>query len=88
MILDKVLSEERTAAYATTIQDINRDWSDCNECNWYKSKQYIMFGVRLYKPVLQLQAYAHAESEGTKDQNCSCFRFVLLLEICKSRACQ
>ena len=41
-VLDKVLSDERSAAYATSIDDINRHWSDCNDCNWYKSKQTIL----------------------------------------------
>ena len=47
MILDKVLTDERTAAYATTIDDINQWWLDCKECNWYKSKQTILSEARL-----------------------------------------
>ena len=47
MILDKVLTEERSAAYATSIDDINLWWLDCKECNWYKSKQTILSGARL-----------------------------------------
>ena len=46
MILDKVLSDERSTAYATTIDDINRWWSDCQECNWYKSKETILSEAR------------------------------------------
>ena len=47
MILDKVLTDERSAAYVTTIDDINLLWSDCKECNWYKSKRMILSDVRL-----------------------------------------
>ena len=47
MVLDKVLNDDRTAAYATTIDDINRKWLDCKECNWYKSKQTIMSEARV-----------------------------------------
>ena len=47
MILDKVLTNERTTAYATTINDINRWWLECKECNWYKSKQSILSEARL-----------------------------------------
>ena len=46
LIQDKVLSDERTTAYVTTIQDINKNWLECKECNWYKSKQTILL-VRL-----------------------------------------
>ena len=46
-IQDKVLTDERSAAYATTINDINRWWLDCKECNWYKSKQTILSEARL-----------------------------------------
>ena len=45
--LDKVLTDERSAASATTIADINRFWLDCKECNWYKSKQTILSEARL-----------------------------------------
>ena len=44
--LDKVLSDERSAAYATTINDINLWWLDCKECNWYKSKQTFLSEAR------------------------------------------
>ena len=47
MYLDKVLSDERSSAYVTDIQDINRLLLDCKECNWYKSKQMILSEVRL-----------------------------------------
>ena len=47
MILDKVLTDERSAAYASTINHMNRWWSDCKECKWYKSKQTILSDVRL-----------------------------------------
>lgn len=47
MILDKVLSDERTTAYASTIDDINRRWLDCKECNWYKSDQGLNGQARL-----------------------------------------
>ena len=47
IILDKVLSDERTAAYATTIDDINRRWLNCKDCDWYKSKQTIMSEAKL-----------------------------------------
>ena len=47
MILDKVLSDERSTAYATTIEDINKWWLECKECNWYKSEQSILSEARL-----------------------------------------
>ena len=47
MILDKVLTDERTTAYASTIEDINTWWSDCKDCNWYKSEQNILSEARL-----------------------------------------
>ena len=47
MINDKVLSDERSTAYATTIGDINIEWSDCKDCDWYKSKQTILSEARL-----------------------------------------
>ena len=37
MIREKVLNDERKAALATTVQDINFGWLDCKECNWYKA---------------------------------------------------
>ena len=42
MVLDKVLSDERTTAYASDIDDITYWWSDCKDCNWYKSRQMIL----------------------------------------------
>ena len=47
MVLDKVLTDERSAAYVTTISDINRWWLECKECNWYKSKENILSEARL-----------------------------------------
>ena len=47
MVLDKVLTDERSAAYATTIEDINRWWLECKECNWYKSEQSILSEARI-----------------------------------------
>ena len=47
VVLDKVLNDDRTAAYATTIDDINRKWLDCKECNWYKSQQTILSEARV-----------------------------------------
>ena len=42
LILDKVLSDRRSAAYATTIDDINTYWLNCRECgDWYKSEEII-----------------------------------------------
>ena len=38
MILDKVLSDDRSVAYTSTISDINYYYMECKECNWYKSK--------------------------------------------------
>ena len=46
MVLDKVLTDERSAAYVTTIDDINRWWLECKECNWYKSRQSILSEAR------------------------------------------
>ena len=45
-ILDKVLSDERSTAYADTIDNIDRFWLDCKECNWYKSKETIASEAR------------------------------------------
>ena len=42
MVLDKVLSDERSTAYVTTIDDINDNWLDCKECDWFKSKETIL----------------------------------------------
>ena len=42
MVLDKVLSDERTTAYVTSIGVINENWLNCKECNWFKSKQSIL----------------------------------------------
>ena len=47
MIQDKVLSDERTNAYVTTIDDIRRYWLLCKECNWYKSEQTFLSEARL-----------------------------------------
>ena len=47
MILDKVLSDERSAAYASSINEINRNWLNCKECNWYKSAKTIFSEARL-----------------------------------------
>ena len=40
VIQDKVLSDERTAA--TTISHINRWWSNCKDCDWYKSTDPVL----------------------------------------------
>ena len=47
MIMEKVLSDERTTAYAESINDINNLWLNCKECNWYKSEQTILSEERL-----------------------------------------
>ena len=51
MIQEKVLSDERSTAYLSTIDDINRWWSDCKECDWYKSKETILSeaGLKIYE---------------------------------------
>ena len=46
-VQEKVLSDERNTAYATTTDDIQRFWLDCKECNWYKSKETINSEARL-----------------------------------------
>ena len=46
-VLDKVLTDERATAYASTIEDINTWWLECEECNWFKSKQTILSEARL-----------------------------------------
>ena len=46
IILNEVLSDERTFAYVTSIDDINRWWSDCKDCNWYKSRETILSEAR------------------------------------------
>ena len=47
MIMEKVLSDERTTAHATSISVINSWFLDCKECNWYKSEQNILSEERL-----------------------------------------
>ena len=47
IIMDKVLSNERTFAYATDSGNLKRWWSDCKECNWYKSEQSILSEARI-----------------------------------------
>ena len=47
MIQEKVLSDERTFAYASTIDYIIDLYSDCKECDWYKSEQTILSEARL-----------------------------------------
>ena len=42
MINFKVLSDERSTAYATTIDDINTFWLECDKCDWYKSEKTIL----------------------------------------------
>ena len=49
IIMDKVLVNERSTAYASTIDDINEGWLDCKECNWYKSEQSILSEARFSK---------------------------------------
>ena len=46
VVQDKVLSDERSTAFVTTIEDINRWWLECKECNWYKSRQSILTEAR------------------------------------------
>ena len=46
-IQDKVLSDERSTAYVTDIDDINKYLLYCKECNWYKSSQTIFSEARL-----------------------------------------
>ena len=46
-VLDKVLSDERTTAYVTTIDDIRRYWLDCKDCDWYKSDETFLSEARL-----------------------------------------
>ena len=45
-VLEKVLSNERTTAYASDIIDIKSKFSDCKDCNWYKSRQTIFREAR------------------------------------------
>ena len=45
-ILDKVLSNERSTAFAATINVINSYLLDCKECNWYKSRETILSEAR------------------------------------------
>ena len=49
MVENIVLSDERSYAYATTIDDINEWWLDCKECKWYKSEESILSEARLLK---------------------------------------
>ena len=46
LVIDKVLKEERTHAFATTIDDINTYWKSCKHCTWYKSDDTIVSEVR------------------------------------------
>ena len=47
MIVDKVLSDERSTAYATDIDNIDKQWLECKGCNWYKSEQTILSEARM-----------------------------------------
>ena len=42
IIMDKVLVNERSTAYASTIDDINIFWLDCDKCDWHKSEETIL----------------------------------------------
>ena len=53
IVLDKVLSDERTFAYATDPGDIKDWWLNCKECNWYKSDQTIMSEERFFVILLK-----------------------------------
>ena len=46
-VLDKVLSDERTAALVTTIEDIRKYRLLCKDCDWYKSDETILSEARL-----------------------------------------
>ena len=46
LIWDKVLKDERTHAYATTIDDINTYFSHCEFCTWYKSDDTVVSEAR------------------------------------------
>ena len=50
MVLDKVLSDDRTAAYVTSIDDINEWYLEWG--NWYKSKQIILSEVRILMKII------------------------------------
>ena len=48
MVMDKVLSDERTHAYATTVKEFTDDsrFLGCKNCKWYKSDETFMAEVR------------------------------------------
>ena len=46
-VQDKVLSDERTAALVTTIEDIRKYRLLCKDCDWYKSDETILSEARL-----------------------------------------
>ena len=46
-VLVKVLSDERTAAFVTTIEEIRNYWLLCKDCDWYKSDETILSEARL-----------------------------------------
>ena len=48
MVMDKVLSDERTHAYATTVKEFTDDsrFLGCKNCNWHKSEETFMAEVR------------------------------------------
>ena len=46
MIVDKVLSDERTTAFVIDIAYMNKWWSD-GEVHWYKSDQKILSEARI-----------------------------------------
>ena len=46
LVIEKVLKEERTHAFATTIDYINTYWKSCKHCTWYKSDDTIVSEVR------------------------------------------
>ena len=41
-VFNQVLTDERTTAFASDIYEMERQFLDCKECNWYKSNEAIL----------------------------------------------
>ena len=65
-IWDKVLQEERTWAYATTIDDINTFFAHCEFCSWYKSGDTIVSEARFQYTLSSELFSIHCNSLGTE----------------------
>ena len=60
LVLDKVLSDKRSAAFATTIINIKEWWSNCKGCeDWYKSEDTILSEARYYSSLYFIESISY-----------------------------